>query len=188
MIAIQQNLQSLNLKSSPVKLRLKDLKIIVIAALILVILVGLFIWLKPSAKPTARVNQSFSVQARTREKLRVRDANLQLTVTTADFANSLLVQGRKATARNEKVFLILNMEVENPYEAPLYTFPVDIVRLVRSDGKLLAPSVTQGTVEVRPISIKRTNVGFIVEPKEKKFKLELGEVGKEVQTIEITFK
>ena len=103
-------------------------------------------------------------------------------------ANSLLVQGKRAKTREGKTFLIINMEVENTYSVPLYSFPVDIVRLVREDGKRIAPSVHQGTVEVRPISTKKSNVGFVVDPNDKDFKLEVGEVSGEKEILEISFK
>ena len=141
-----------------------------------------------SQKPTAKINQSFSTQARTEDKIRVRDADLLVTINGADIDNSLLIQGKRARTREGKTFLIINMEVENEFQVPLYIFPVDLLRLVREDGKKIAPSVHQGTVEIRPISTKKSNVGFVIDPDEKNFKLEIGELSGEKQLLEISFK
>ena len=80
------------------------------------------------------------------------------------------------------------MEIENTYKVALYTFPVDLFRFVRGDGQKFAPSTHQGTVTIRPQSTKKSNVAFVVEPTDKKFTIEVGEIGKEKQTLEITFR
>src|SRR3989344_1472267 len=162
--------------------------IFVVVLIAIVLLIGVWAQSGITTNPQAEVNQNFSVQARTQDKIRVRDANLNVTLTNADIDSTLLVQGQRANAREGKTFLIVNMEVENQFEVPLYIFPVDLMRLVREDGKRIAPSVHQGTVEVRPISTKKSNVGFVVEPGDKDFKLEVGEVSGEKEILEISFK
>ena len=162
----------------------------ILIILTITILVFLAVWAQSgiSQKPTAKINQSFSTQARTEDKIRVRDADLLVTINGADIDNSLLIQGKRARTREGKTFLIINMEVENEFQVPLYIFPVDLLRLVREDGKKIAPSVHQGTVEIRPISTKKSNVGFVINPDEKNFKLEIGELSGEKQLLEISFK
>ncbi len=169
---------------------LKKFRIPILTILAITILVLLAVWAQSgiSQKPTAKINQAFSTQARTENKVRVRDADLFVTINGADIDNSLLVQGKRARTREGKTFLILNMEVENEFQVPLYIFPVDLLRLVRDDGKKIAPSVHQGTVEIRPISTKKSNVGFVIDPDEKSFKLEIGELSGEKQLLEISFK
>jgi hypothetical protein len=168
----------------------KKLKIPLLIIAALAILVGIGVWAQQGVgqKPLAKVGQDFSVQARTNEKVRVRDADLGVKLTNAEIANSLLVQGKKAKTREGKTFLILNMEVENTFSVPLYIFPIDLLRLVREDGKRIAPSVHQGTVEVRPISTKKSNVGFVIDPGDKNFKIEFGELSGDKQTLEISFR
>lgn len=132
------------------------------------------------------INRSYETVARTQERLKT-DGNFKLRVTNAEFADFILVQGKKATPIDGKTFLVINMEIENPYRVELYAFPVDFFRLVREDGSKFAPSVHQGTVQVRPESTKKSNVGFVVEPKEKKFKIEIGQVGEPKEVLEIIF-
>ena len=109
-------------------------------------------------------------------------------VTNAQIADSILVQGKVARPIKGKVFLVVNMEIENPYKVALYAFPVDLFRFVRTDGQKFAPSVHQGSVEIRPQATKKSNVAFVVAPTDKKFTVEVGEIGKEKQTLEITFR
>ncbi len=164
------------------------LPLLIIAGIIIVLLIGVWAQSGVSGKPTADINQNFSVQARTREKVRVRDANLAVTITDSDIDNTLLIQGKRATTREGKTFLIINMEVENEFAVPLYIFPVDLLRLVREDGKKIAPSVHQGSVEVRPVSTKKSNVGFVIDPSDRDFRIEIGELSKDTQILEISFK
>jgi len=79
------------------------------------------------------------------------------------------------------------MEIENPHKVQLYAFPVDLFRFIRDDGQKFAPSVHQGKVLVRPEATKKSNVAFVVKPTEKKFRIEIGEVGKSKEILEITF-
>ena len=169
---------------------LKNFRLLLLITAFTAILLGLGIWAQQGigGKPQAKINKELSVQARTRDKIRVSDANLKVNLVNAEMANGLLVQGKRAKTREGKTFLIINMEVENTYAVPLYSFPVDLLRLVREDDKRIAPSVHQGTVEVRPISTKKSNVGFVVDPNDKDFKLEVGEVSGEKEILEISFK
>ena len=137
--------------------------------------------------PTVSINQTYTVTARTKER-KATDGTLTLKVTSAQIGNSILVQGKTARPIKGKSFLIINMEIENTYKVALYTFPVDLFRFVRGDGQKFAPSTHQGTVAIRPQSTKKSNVAFVVEPTDKKFTIEVGEIGKEKQTLEITFR
>ena len=183
--AISTNRRFLSLPFSLKKIKIPDLIIVFIA-----ILIAIGVWAQSGigGNPQANINQDFSVQARTKDKLRVRDTDLLVTLTNTTINNTLLIQGKRASTREGKTFLIINMEVENQFKVPLYIFPIDLLRLVREDGKRIAPSVHQGTVEVRPVSTKKSNVGFVIDPNEKDFKIEVGEVSRDKQVIEISFK
>ena len=171
----------------------KNPRNLVIAGLIVVALIALVFFLfsrknqGTAENPTVKINRPYTVVARTKER-KSTDGNLKLTVTNAQIGNSVLVQGKTARPVKGKVFLIINMEIENSYKVALYAFPVDLFRFVRSDGQKFAPSVHQGTVEIRPQATKKSNIAFVVSPDDKKFKIEIGEIGKEKETLEITFR
>ena len=110
-----------------------------------------------------------------------------MTVTQARFADSILVQSKRATPVKGKLFLVVDIEIENPHKVQLYAFPVDLFRFIREDGQKFAPSVHQGAVLVRPEATKKSNVAFVAEPRQKKFRIEIGEVGEAKEILEITF-
>jgi len=138
-------------------------------------------------RPTVTISKTYEIIARTKERQRT-TGRFKMTVTNAQFADSILVQGKRARPVTGKTFLVLNMEIENPYKVSLYAFPVDLFRQVREDGKKFAPSVHQGTVLIRPEATKKSNVAFVVLPTDKKFKVEVGDVNTPKETLEITFR
>ncbi len=137
-------------------------------------------------KPTIKIGKSYEIIARTKEKQKT-TGRFTLTITDAQFADSILVQGKRARPVKGKLFLIVNMEITNPHKVQLYAFPVDLFRFIREDGQKFAPSVHQGTVLVRPVATKKNNVAFVVLPDEKKFKIEVGDINKAKETLEINF-
>lgn len=141
----------------------------------------------PSASKILPMKQSFSVVAKTQTG-KLTNGNLKIDVTGAQKAPSLLVQGQKVIARNNKIFLIVNMEISNSYKVPLYMYPVDGFRLIGIDGKKFAPTAHQGNVEIRPESTKSSNVGFVVPETTKKFKVEVGDLNSDKVILEFTLK
>lgn len=133
------------------------------------------------------LSHNFEVVAKTKDGKNT-NGKFPIEVTSAQTAESVLVQGQRVTARNNKEFLVLNMEISNSYNVPLYTYPVDSFRLIDVDGKKFAPTAHQGNVEVRPQSTKTSNVGFIVPQGSKKFKVEIGELNGEKTILEFTLK
>lgn len=121
------------------------------------------------------LKQNFSVVALTKDG-KTTNGNFAIDVTGAYRADSILIQGSNVVARNGKDFLVINMELSNPYNLPLYNYPVDSFRLIGVDGKKYAPTAHQGNVEVRPQATKTSNVGFIVPKELKKFKVEVGQL------------
>lgn len=110
---------------------------------------------------------------------------LPITITTVDSSKKILIQGKPATARDGKVFLILNMDIDNSTSNQLSIRPVDFVRLQDNEGKSFAPDVHNDVVKAEPISIKRTRVGFVVDESQKQFKFLIGEIGTQAETVEV---
>ena len=137
-------------------------------------------------KPTVKIGKSYEIIARTKDKKRT-TGRFTLTVTDAQFADSILVQGKRARPIKGKQFLVINMEITNTHKVSLYAFPVDLFRFIREDGQKFAPSVHQGTVLVRPEATKKNNVAFVILPTEKKFKIEVGDISESKDILEINF-
>src|SRR4030042_2922045 len=168
--------------------------LVVGGVIIALLLVGYFIRqsnqshvLSEEGRPTVNINRSYQVIARTLEKQRT-TGRFALTVTNAQFADYILVQGKRAKPIEGKTFLLINMEIENKHNVELYAFPVDLFRFIREDGKRFAPSVHQGAVLVRPQATKKSNVAFVASPTDKKFKIEVGDINNPKETLEVTFK
>jgi len=137
-------------------------------------------------KPTITIGKSYEIIARTQKKEKT-TGRFTLVVTNAQFADSIIVQGKRARPVKGKQFLVVNMEITNPHKISLYAFPVDLFRFVREDGQKFAPSVHQGTVLIRPEATKKNNVAFVVLPDDKKFKIEVGDINEAKETLEINF-
>ena len=157
----------------------------------LVVLAGLyFIFIgnrnNPS-RPILPLSHNFEVVPKTKDGKNT-NGKFPVEVTSAHKAESVLVQGQRVAARNNKEFLVLNMEISNNYNVPLYTYPVDSFRLIDVDGKKFAPTAHQGNVEVRPQSTKTSNVGFVVLTGSTRFKVEVGELNGERTILEFTLK
>ncbi|NTV30487.1 DUF4352 domain-containing protein [candidate division WWE3 bacterium] len=115
------------------------------------------------------------------------DANINLKITTVQKQEEVLVKGNRATARNGKAFLIFEVSLKNDSNQVLYLNPLDLVRLVESDGGKVAPQVHQGNVEVRPQSTKKSNFGFIVEHDAKDFAIQIGELDGNKDNLSVKF-
>lgn len=154
----------------------KRIVFIVVAILAVVGLFSIFSNRSDNSAPSVlALKQSFTVNAKTQDG-RSTNGTLKIDVIGTYKDSSLLVQGTRVSARNGKQFLIINMEITNQYNLPLYTYPVDTFRLVTADGKKYAPTAHQSNVEIRPQATKSSNVGFIVPLDQKKFKIEVGEL------------
>lgn len=131
------------------------------------------------------LKQSFQITALTKDG-RTTNGTFKVDVTGAYRAPQLLVQGQNVIARNNKDFMVVNMQITNNYNQPLYVYPVDSFRLIDSSGKKFAPTAHQGNVEVRPQSTKNSNVGFIVPTDQSKFKVEVGGLNSDKVILEFS--
>lgn len=177
----------MNRKTKSVLVVIIALILIFVAGTAVVFAVNAFKTPTNQAGPTLEISKSFNSTGRTKDG-RATDGTLPIKLTSAQIADSVLVKGEKATARNGKLLLIINLEIENKYQITLFSKPYNLLRLVRSDGKRIAPSVYQGDVEVLPISVKKTNLAFVIDPSEKHFTIEAGEVNGKKDAVQINFK
>lgn len=141
---------------------------------------------KTKGEVTVQVNQTFEFVGRDDDG-NPTEVTLPLTFLSATKQDSVNIQGQKATAKNGKVFLVLDFEAKNNTSNPLYLLPVDLIRLLQDEETRIAPSVHQGRLEVRPVSSKFSNLGFVIEEKQKDFQFEIGEIDGEKTGLTVSF-
>lgn len=141
---------------------------------------------KTKGEVTVQIGQTYEFVGRD-ENGNPTEATLPLTFISATKKDSVNIQGQKATAKNGKVFLLLDFEVKNDTSETYYLLPVDLIRLWQNEETKIAPSVHQGRLEVRPIASKFSNLGFVIEEKQKEFQFEVGEIDGEKSGLTVSF-
>ena len=136
----------------------------------------------PQAQAT--LNRKFEIPIRSADGAEI-GTKLGITLTTAEKSTKILIQGKPATARDTKTFLIMNLEINNATNNQLTVRPVDFIRLVDSEGRSYAPDVHNNEVITEPVSIKKTRVGFVVDANQKNFKFNVGELKGTKETVEV---
>lgn len=136
------------------------------------------------AETTNLVNQVFSFQGRSAEGI-VTDQPLELEFVNVAKQEEVLIRGQRAQAKNGKVFLVFEIALRNDTGSILYLDPVDLVRWIETDRDYIAPQVSQGNLEVRPQSTKKSNLGFVVPDGQKKFSFQVGELEGEKENFEV---
>ena len=111
--------------------------------------------------------------------------SLKLKLTTVEKTDKILVNGKPATAKDGKDFLVMYLEITNPTKDKLNVRPVDFFRLVDSQGNQFAADVHNDPVKAEPIAIKKTRIGFVVDESLNTFKFQVGEINGEKQELEI---
>lgn len=177
-------------------------RLVIIALIVTVILSGAFFILKgklstQSILPLESQQTNFSPQNQItinrKIEIPIRSSSgtitgekLAINLSTIDKSNRILIQGKPATARAGKTFIILNLEIDNSTKNQLTVRPVDFIRLQDSQGRSFASDVHNESVKAEPVSIKRTRVGFVVDENQKNFKFLIGEITGEKQTVEVS--
>ncbi len=191
-----------SLFSKVVKKLITTRKPLVIAALIVLLIIGVLVFLRATGKlftpqsssqitssstfATADINRQFKITIKDASGKATGDT-LLVNFVTAERANKILINGQSASARKDKDFLIININIENSTKDRLNVRPVDFVRLVDDTGKSFAADVHNDVIKVEPLSTRKTRVGFVVDDNKNSFKFLLGEVSADRQTVEIKF-
>lgn len=112
---------------------------------------------------------------------------LGFTITTVEKENQIVVKGKPINPQKGKLFLSVNIELQNDNPRSLGISSRNLVRLIDGEGKKYAPSFYNKGVVIAPESVKKDKIGFVVEAKEKSFRLQVGEPAREKEIIEIQF-
>ncbi|MDO8336142.1 MAG: DUF4352 domain-containing protein, partial [Candidatus Saccharibacteria bacterium] len=112
---------------------------------------------------------------------------LHVTITTIEKTDSIIAQDKPVRTKDGKIFLLVNMEIENTTKQELAIKPNDMVRFIDNEGRSFAPEVYNNGVKADAVSIKKTRVGYVVDSAQKTYKLMIGEVRVKQEPIEVSF-
>lgn len=116
-------------------------------------------------------------------------AQIKLTITTAEKTSQVLVGDKTFSAKNNKMFLILNLELRNDSSTQANIIPGDLIRLTYGgdESRKFAPDLHNNLVPVAAISTKIDRVGFVVPDSEKIFKIYIGELDGRKDIVTVAF-
>lgn len=143
----------------------------------------------PAAKTiTQQVDKSFDFPAVNNQGKAVTN-KIKMKIATAEKTNQVLVKDQTFTAKNNKLFLIVNLELKNDATLPLNILPGDLIRLVVNGDKenKFAPDLHNNLVPVSALSTRIDRVGFVIPDTAKSFKLYIGELEGKKEEVSINF-
>lgn len=115
------------------------------------------------------------------------DDSINYSVVSAEITKSIIIQGQRASAKEGKQFLILNLKLSNDSERRVKIDARDYVRLsVNGNDDRLAPAI-YNDIEVQPISDQFTRIGFSVFETDNNYVLYLGEISEDKIEIPLQF-
>lgn len=137
------------------------------------------------AKATAEINKSFNFEAIVVQGKGTEE--VVFTVASAELKDQIKVKGEPRGVSKGDQYLLLRLEIENETTDKLALTPSDFIRLLDEEDKKYAPDFHNAVVIIDPLSVRKDLVSFIVDAKLKSFKLLVGELEEEKETVEINF-
>lgn len=129
------------------------------------------------------INQTFSFDATSRQGKKL-DQPIEFTITTAEKTKQIILKGRRATAVEGRIFLIVNLKLKNDNQVSSLIQTREPVRLLPDS---LAPDIHNDPVEIQPISTKLTRVGFAINENASGLALQVGTITGDKTTIDLNF-
>lgn len=114
---------------------------------------------------------------------------IKLKMTDAEKTDQVSVKDQTFTAKNNKTFLIINLDLRNDETTVQNIIPGDLVRLAisPSDDTRFAPDLHNSLVGIAAISTKTDRVGFVIPNEAKNFKLYVGELEGKKEEVKVDF-
>lgn len=171
-------------------------KLIIILAVIILVLIAFRIFLARRYSPTipkpqviaVSVDKSFDFPALNNQG-KATSSKIRLKIAQAEKTNQVIVKDQTFTAKNNKLFLIVNLELKNDATIPLNLLPGDLIRLTYNDddNNKYAPDLHNNLVLISAISTKLDRVGFVIPDSALNFKLLIGELEGKKESIAVEF-
>lgn len=114
-------------------------------------------------------------------------SSLKFSLISAQLADTVANQGNPIQSNPDKQFLIIFLELQNNSQSPVQIDSRDFVRLIDKEEKKYAPDLYNGLIEIPAISVKKDEIGFMVAADQKQFRIQVGEIEKEKEIVEIIF-
>ena len=170
-------------------------KFLIVAAVVIIA----FVYLNSPAKKTSGstngaktvtldVNKNFDFPALNNQGKEVAN-KIKFNINGVEKTNQVLVKDQIFTAKNNKLFLIVNLDLKNDATIPLNLLPGDLVRLSIESNKdtRYAPDLHNNLVPVAAISTRIDRLGFVIPDNSKNFTLYIGEIEGNKQEISLNF-
>lgn len=143
---------------------------------------------EPTDKEVVTVDSSFEFPALDSQGQPIKD-KIKFTVSTAEKTGQVLVKDQVYSSRNQKKFLIINLELKNDVARPVNIFPGNLVRLTYGgdEENRFAPDLHNNLVQTAALSTKLERIGFVVPEQETNFNLYIGEIEGEKEIISVKF-
>jgi hypothetical protein len=141
------------------------------------------------AKPLATmdINREFQFPLRDQEGKEV--GKLSYTLETAELRKQIIVKGKRATAVEGRVFLIINLKIANVLDQGVEVNTRDYIR-ISVNGNMeekFAPDIHNDPVEVQAISTKTTRVGIAINETDSNIEVQVGEINGAKEYIKLSF-
>ncbi len=134
-----------------------------------------------------KINKTFSFPLYDNDGKKVNE--IKYTIENAQLQNEIIVKGERAYAIQGRTFLILNIEIENPYDKAVKINARDYVRLIVDNSKdRFAPDIHNDPVEIQAISTKETRLGFPLNSDFSSLTLQVGEITGKKQSLPLNLK
>ena len=114
---------------------------------------------------------------------------IELKITTAEKTDQVIVQDKTYASKNDKTFLIINLELKNDSAKKLNINTGDLTRLVVNDQNetKFAPDLHNNYVLVAALSTKIDRLGFVIDKNAQGLKLLIGELESDKEEIKLDF-
>lgn len=141
----------------------------------------------PDAKSQASLNHEFQFPIKNDKGEEV--SKLKYIVENAEIRDQIVVKGKRATSVKSRTFFVLNLKIVNDFNKPIEINTRDYIRLSvgGNDAEWLAADVHNDPVAIQPISTKYTRLAFPINDSDSNFRIQVGEIKGEKQTLEVKF-